>query len=522
MTFRLILASGSVLLASVCPPSMAAAVKTPKQVNADVATTSVVRTVDRLIDSSVKKWGTPGTAVSITRHGEVVLSKGYGVRDPRTNAPVTADTIFPIASLVKAFTSLGVGILVDEGKLSFDGLARTYVPEFAVNDLVATGEITIRDLLSHRSGLRRRHDFMYFRNPAMTPAEFVERLSHLDLHARPRQTYEYSNGAYVLVGQAIENASGVTYERFMEERIFQPLDMRRTFYSTSKAKSDPNHAMGRWFWKGKPVYEYYDFGRIINPHGGISTTANDMAKWMLLNLSEGSANGVQIIQSPTLREIQSTQIPAVTWNRDEFIPLGSAMGWETMVFRGELILHHNGGVPGFHSVTILIPSKKIGLTILANESSELMSLLPLEILDHLLGAEHIDRLNPALSVRQTKQREQLGAEKEAVLPPSAPPARALADYAGTYVHRGYGAVSVRHEGGRLVAEYNGYSAPLVHRNYDVFVGSPVDPASELFQSHIQFRADSTGRIEQLTWETYEDEVFDRHPIEAGTHQATPQ
>lgn len=163
-SLRLFLLTICAVLGFLFPDSRANAANPASGTGALGSRPTLARTLDQLIDSSVKKWGTPGVAVSIVKDGRVVLTKGYGVRNPETGAPFTKDTIVPIASLAKAFTSLGVGILVDEGKLSFDGLARTYVPSFAVDDLVATGEITIRDLLSHRSGLRRRHDFMYYRN----------------------------------------------------------------------------------------------------------------------------------------------------------------------------------------------------------------------------------------------------------------------------------------------------------------------------------------------------------------------
>ncbi len=519
MTLRLSLLTICAVLELFFPVSGAVAADPARKTEQRSSNRALIRTIDQLVDRSVEEWGTPGLAVAIVKDGGVLFTQGYGVRDPRTEGQVNKETIFPIASLAKAFTSFGVGILVDEGKLSFDGLVKTYVPSFAVDDLVATSEITMRDLLSHRSGLRRRHDFMYYRNPTMRPEEFVKRLSHLDLHARPRQAYEYSNGAYVIVGQAIENATGLPYETFMEERVFKPLGMQRTTFSALEARSDPNHAMGRWFWHGQPIYEYYDFGRIINPHGGINTTAQDMAKWMLANLANSEVDGTQIIKPSTLRQVQTTQIPAVIWSRDEFIPFGSAMGWETVVFRGEMMLHHNGSVPGFHAITMLIPSKNVGLTILANESSELMSLLPLEIMDLLLGARRVDRLGPALIVHRSQQKAQRVAQKDAVIPAAAPPIRPLADYAGSYFHPGYGTLKVRQVKDRLVAEYNGYSAPIVHQKHDVFEGRPIDPLSELFASSLQFRADQGGRITHVTWGIFEMEDFEKRS-ENGTPRAS--
>ena len=181
-----------------------------------------------LINDSLKKWQVPAVGVSIVRDGKVLLSQGYGVRDPRTGAPVTKDTIFPLASLAKAFTGVGVGILVDEGKMRFERPARSYIPFFGLSDPIATQEVTIRDLLSHRSGLAGKNDYVYYRNRQITPEEVINRMAHFELRARPRQSYHYSNAAYVAVGQAMEHAARVPYERLMQDRIFEPLGQRVT------------------------------------------------------------------------------------------------------------------------------------------------------------------------------------------------------------------------------------------------------------------------------------------------------
>jgi CubicO group peptidase (beta-lactamase class C family) len=493
-----------------------------------IASDSALLGLDSLVDETIGKWNMPGLAISIVQDGKVILSKGYGVRDPRTGAKVTKDTYFPIASLVKAFTSVGVGMLVDDGKLEFDGPVRRYLPGFEMHDPVATHEVTIRDLLAHRSGMQRRDSYVYYKNPGMKPRDLLERLPHFDLGSRPRQVYHYSNAAYVFVGLAMEHVTGKPYEQFMEERLFQPLGMNRTTFSTPQATSDRNHAVGRWYWRGTPVHEYYDYGRIINAHGGISSTADDMAKWMLMNLSGGRYNGRQIVRETTLREIFRTQIAATLGGGEEVVPMGYAMGWNTEVYRGHATLYHNGGVNGIRTVTILIPRRNIGVTILGNEANDLPDLLARDIVDRLLGVKSRDRLGPALAAKQARDAPRTAPSAPTAQTPSPPPSHPLSDYVGLYSHPGFGDVRIGLKEGALTGEYNGHSAPLRHRHYDVFRGEPTEP-DDVMTMTVQFFGDTEGRIANLTLGPYGDARFRKQPDErlsdpahlaglAGTYQ----
>lgn len=467
-----------------------------------------------LINDSLKKWQVSGVGVSIVRDGKVLLSQGYGVRDPRTGAPVTKDTIFPLASLAKAFTGVGVGILVDEGKMRFGGAARSYIPFFELSDPIATQEVTIRDLLSHRSGLAGKNDYVYYRNRQITPEEVINRMAHFELRARPRQSYHYSNAAYVAVGQAMEHAAGVPYERLMQDRIFEPLGMNRTTFSASEAKADANHTVGRWLWQGKPVFEFFDGGRIINPHGGINSTAEDMAKWMILNLSEGKFEGNQVIEPATLREVQTTQVPVANV-RPEMIPLGYAMGWGTQIYRGEPMLAHEGGVPGIRTSTYLLPRRGIGVTVLANENGSLLPyLLSLEILDRLLCAAPANWLNgPDLAAKIARDAAQTKSDGENSRPSAgAPRTHEMANYAGTYENPAYGRFQVRLTDGGLVAEYNHHSAPLVHRHGAVFATDPQSPFT-VVEGRVLFIDDYDGRVAKLTWEPFGSSQFEKQPDE---------
>lgn len=461
--------------------------------------------LDELVNRSLDEWDVSGVAISIVVDGNLVHSKGYGARNARTNAPMQSDTLFPIASLAKAFTAVGVGTLVDDDVMSFDAPVRKYIPGFELIEPTATHEVTIRDLLSHRSGLAGSNDFVYYRNPAMSREELVRRARYFKLQALPREKYEYSNAGYVIIGHAMENAAAKLYEQIIEDRVFRPLGMTRTTFSDTKTLADPNHALGRWYWRGRPIDEHYQGGSIINPHGGTNSTAADMAKWMIFNLSGGTYGGRQILQPGTLQEIQQTQIPASLASGNQRVSIGYGLGWDTLVYRGEMTLLHTGGLPGIRTITILVPDRKIGVTVLTNGEAPLFYYLAFHIVDRLLGEKQQNWLT---SDRLEKWR---AAQKDAKIPAAepgeAPLTRPLTDFTGTYTHPGFGTLRISVEGGRLLAEYNGHRAALVHRHHSVF--QPVPQPASVLEGRIQFLSNLDGNVEALVFEPFGSARFEK-------------
>ena len=461
--------------------------------------------IDPVIDQALRQWDVPGASVAVVADGKVVLAKGYGVRDPRTRLPMNADTLLPTASLTKAFTAVTIGTLADQRKISFDAPVYTYLPHFRLSDPVSSQEITARDLLSHRSGLAGKNDYIYFRHPTMTAAGLLERLPFLALSGRPGRNYEYSNAAYVILGQVIERASGVPYERLVRRQLLEPLGMHRTTFSSAAAERDSNHAVGRWRWRGQDVHEFVPFTSIINPHGGIVSTANDMAKWMLMNLGGGSFEGRRIVNSSTLAEIQKTQIASPLDDGPGVVPLGYAMGWNSLVYRGEPTLLHTGGMQGWRTITILVPRKKAGVTLMINSDAGVTYPLAFQIIDRFFDGPPTDwmsLLKPPAAVPQGAQA--------APPPPGPASSHQPADFSGTFRHAGFGTFRVRRAGAALVGEYSGHSAPLVHRYHNVFGADPSAHTNPIV-GRVQFHDDIEGRVSFLTFEPFGDSRFERQP-----------
>lgn len=453
---------------------------------------------DTLVEETLRQWKVPGVAVSIVKDGRIVLAKGYGVRDPATDHPMTQDTIFPIASMSKAFTSFSAGLLLDEGRLSFDAPVSTYLQGFAMRDPAATVGLTLRDMLSHRSGLPR-HDAIYWHNSRLSREGLLARVPHLDPTHPLRAKFQYNNIMFMLAGLAIERRAGMSWEALATERIFQPLDMDRTFFGYERAVADPDHAGGREVVAGKLVnVPLIRNTTLRSPVGGVYSTAGDLANWMLVHLDQGRFNGRQVIQPATLAEMHRTQMPTGATVRDtEYVPVGYGLGWFTDIYRGRQLVQHGGNLPGVSTMVAMLPSEQLGVTVLVNHgASELRDALTRRIMDRFLGEQNKDWLREALARKRARENEEGGARerKGASRVAGARPSHNLGDYAGAYHHPGYGPLTVQLIDDRLVGRYNDDTSSLSHWHYDVFTADTEDVENSWVDGRIQFVSDFAGRV----------------------------
>lgn len=459
---------------------------------------------DVFVEDVLKKWRAPGAAIAIVKDGKVVLSKGYGVRDPKTGAPVTKDTIFSIASITKQFSSFGVGLLVDEGKVEFDAPVKNYIPEFKTNDSFATSLISIRDLLAHRSGLPEL-TFLE-RDPRLTREEMVKRLPHIKNLTPVRTHWEYANINYGLVARAVEKISGVEWETFMTERVFKPMGLTRTTFSYERAVQDPNHAVGTMEGPAGtmliPLPRYSEFA---GSAGGIYSTADDLAKWMLVHLSKGKLGDKQIIQPRTLAEMHKTHF-ATNWGSfaPEVVPIGYGLGWFTEVHRGEPMIMAGGDYDGVSTLHGMLPRQGLGVVILVNQNSSLLTFpIMRDVFDRFMGEKSRDWVSRWLQIQQSRKSSATSSkqEREAERKTDTQPSHKLSEYVGTFNHPGYGDVTVRLNGDKLTINWAGFASPLAHWHYDVFMAATEDISSPWapggYNGLIRFYTDFEGRISAL-------------------------
>ena len=428
---------------------------------------------DEFVTATLRKWETPGASITIVKDGKVILAKGYGVRDLATGAPMTKETIFPIQSETKAFTAFTAMLLRDEGKLSLDAPISTYIPGFRMHDAVATLEVSIRDFLTHRSGLPS-YGWLWLTNTQLDRRGAMERMPHLPSAHPFRSTYRYANLGYVATAHAIENVAGEPWERFTEKRILEPLGMTRTTFSREKAMADPNHISGS-MWRGGRYIPVPMQGTtpLTNSTGGLYSTAEDMAKWILLQLGNGTYAQKEIIKPSSIAEMHRPYIPTDRVNIavPGYVNVGYGLGWYVDVFRGEKLIEHGGGHWGVSSLVGFMPHRGLGVSIFVNQETDVPYPILFEILDRFMGAAKRDWPTEMLSWKKEGEAALAEAERnrERGRVAGTTPSHALPDYAGTYEHPGLGAVIVTVQGDTLVAQTNDDRTALAHWHYDVFV-----------------------------------------------------
>jgi CubicO group peptidase (beta-lactamase class C family) len=462
--------------------------------------------------------GVPGMAIAIVENDQVTLARGFGVRALRSSERVDGDTIFPTGSTGKAFTVADLAILVDEGRIGWDDRVTDRLPGFEMYDPWVTREMTIRDLLVHRSGLGLGEgDLLFVPRTNLTRAESVRRLRYLKPATSFRSGFAYDNVLYMVAGQLIEAVSGETWEKFTTERVLRPAGMLHSTSDEAARFADPDraqpHARMDGGMRGVGTQELLDerdeLGRNGAPAGGLAVSANDMARWLRIQLDGGllpdhggrlfSAAAHEQMWTPvTLQPV--AQLPAALQPTQPMFDT-YALGWEIHDYGGARIVWHGGAVFGFKAAVVLIPEKRVGFAIEINsEDGEIIRGLMFELLDHYLGRAHIDWVARfgAEKQRQIAQALELlksPASKPAGVGPSLP----LAGYAGTFADPWYGNIEIAAAGGRLTIDFK--STPrmrgtLEHWQYDTFVTRFEDKTIE--PAYVTFALDAEGKIERIT------------------------
>ena len=437
---------------------------------------------DAYVASVMKAFEVPGLSVAIVRNGQVLLARGYGVRTLGDPAPVDAETLFGIASNTKIFTATALGMLVEEGKIEWDAPVVRYLPGFALSDPFVTRELTVRDLLVHRSGLGLgAGDLLWWPPSTYNRKEISQRLRYIPLETSFRSAYAYDNVLYLVAGELIEAMSGMSWEDFISTRILKPLGMNGANVKHSAAGHGGNVATTHAPVDGKVRVIAPFASDNTNPAGGINAGANDMAKWMIAQLDSGRTASGRLWSQRTARNIWSIVTPiGIGAPPPEFAATrasfnGYGLGVGIRDYRGQKLLTHTGGLPGYLSRVAMLPDSKAGVAVLTNaESGTAFDAIVNQVLDWFLGASDIDwlggfrKLQAQADSALKAEEAQSVASRNTASRPSLP----LDKYAGTYRDSWYGDVTIANEGGKLVMRFT-KSPQLVgdmeHWQYDSFL-----------------------------------------------------
>jgi len=468
---------------------------------------------DAYMAKVLKEWNAPAVGVGVVVGDKLVFAKGYGYRDVGKKLPFTPTTLCPIASNSKLFTAVAAGLLVDEGKLTWDKPVRESVPSIRFYDDRLDNTITLRDMLSHRTGITR-HDLIWYKSP-FSRKELFERLKYLEPSQAMRSIFLYNNMMYAGTGYIIQLQSGKTWEEFVRERIFAPLGMSSTGFSIAELKKQPDRGVPYTEKRdSSEIYEipYYEETDGMAPAGAIISNVEEMSHWLAALMNEGRYAGTQVLPADVLKQTLAPSIALPNSMGEsrgywELLNPVYGMGRWTASYRGHLLAYHGGDINGFHSQVSMMPQEHVGVVVfvIGDHCASLYNTVTYGVYERLLGMNLTPWSERMLEARlkgkkaDTEARAKAGADLVKNTKPSHP----LADYIGEFEHPAYGVLKIGMKDGGLVFDFHTLVFPLAHAHYDRF-DTPDDEQYGRFS--VNFLTNPQGDVDRAVISLDEAEV----------------
>ncbi len=487
--------------------------------------------IDQIIQSSMEVFQVPGMTVAVVHQGKVVYSQGHGIRDMNQKGKVDEQTLFQIASVSKAFTAAALAILVDEEKLAWDDPVIDYLPEFRMYDAWVTREFTIRDLLTHRSGLPLgAGDLLLFPEAESTREEVIHAFRYLKPSSSFRSKYDYDNLLYIVAGEVVAKISGQSFEDFVEQRLFAPLGMKGCAANLSRVGRRASLATPHVDFTGALEITSSKITDVSAAAGGINCHADGMAQWMKLMLNGGkTGDGIQLISEAQMAQLFN---PVTLTATGGYVAEHSgasmsayALGWAVSTFYGEPSLSHGGGLWGMTSFVMLMPEQELGIFVSNNLMSAAPRAVANEIVDQfLVGQGSADDRDWIAIVQEASQSRQQAGEKavadaEAARAADSAPSLPLEAYLGTYRDNWYGDIFIElDDAGQLsfrsprAASLQG---PLEHFQHDTYIARWVDRLL-MADAYVSFVMSPEGKVESIRMKAVSpntDFSFDFHDLD---------
>jgi CubicO group peptidase (beta-lactamase class C family) len=486
------------MLFSLCVPSLFAQSGPPPDLDAYIA-------------RDMKAFDVPGIAIAIVKDGKVVLAKGYGVRKLGDPTPVDENTLFGIGSNTKAFTSAALASLVDAGKISWDDKVYERLKGFQMYDPYVSHEMTIRDVLTHRSGMGLGEgDLLFWPHTTFSRDDIIYRLRFMKPDSSFRSHYAYDNLMYIAAGQIILAVTGKSWEDYIREKILLPLGMNTSNLSTNAFRPGDDYASPHSRLDGNlQVIPFQDLDNAA-PAGAINSSVAEMSKWIQLQLNHGKFPGRD---DRLFSERQSREM----WTAQTLTPIGSgdsplavlrpkfsayALGWGVRDYQGRRLVSHSGGVSGFVTRVMLVPEENLGIVILTNaEQGGAFESILFHVLDSYFGLPPSEWTTAfkAAADQQEQEAKKVMAESGKGRATNSKPSLPLEKYAGIYNDAWYGPVTVRHSNGALVFSMDHTPkavADLQHWQYDTFKAHWRDRTIE--DAFVTFTLNPDGTIDHFT------------------------
>jgi len=468
--------------------------------------------LDAHIERALKTFQVPGVSVAIVKDGKTVMARGYGVRDIDKPELVDGDTLFGIASNTKAFTGASLAILVDDGLLEWDDPVINYLPDFRMYNSYITSELTVRDLLVHRSGFSLgAGDLLHWPEAEYTTEEIIYRLRFIKPATSFRAKYAYDNVLYLVAGQVVAKVSGMPWKDFVKQRIFTPLGMNRASFTAEDFLADSNHVAPHIVLEDRLQTVRLMGLDSIAPAGAINASAAEMALWVTTQLNQGRIgdSDKRIFSEAQSREMHSIVTPypvgklppAMAAQQANF--RGYGLGWAVQDYQGKKMVAHNGGLLGQVSRVTMLPDLSLGVVVLTNQQSgAAFSAITYLILDHYLGLEKPTDWITVYADQVAKNKagvSELLKKQEAEHNTNSKPSLALSAYAGLYRDSWFGDATITLEGEALRLRF--VKSPLMigtmeHYQYDTFIVR-WDERSLEADAYVSFALEADGSVEKM-------------------------
>ena len=472
----------------------------------------LIKEIDDFIGQAMQAWNVPGLALVIVKDDQVLHSKGYGIREIGKPGKVDEHTLFAIGSNTKPFTTTAMGLLVQDGKLAWDDPVTKYLPDFKLYDPHATQMITIRDLLCHRGGLGTWTGDVLLSSSYSTE-EIVRRIQHIPPDYSFRAGYGYSNLMFITAGLIIEKVSGMSWDEFIQKRIFEPLGMTDSVTNARYFGERANIAVPHEDIKGNLQTVTQHAETHVGAAGSICASAADIALWLRMQINNGSLDGKQIVDPAIINETRTPHtIMKLRAMEKKLFPSrhfsAYGLGWMLNDSHGRLTVRHTGGVNGMLSITLLIPEEKLGIAVLTNKlPNAAYIIVPHYLTEVMLGLPPKDwiKIYTDLEQQENLKVEQAKIQKAGARIKDTHPSLALEQYAGAYDSPILGGATVSLKGSGLHIQLQAaesLSGTLEHWHYDTFLCKWDDPV--LGESLIPFISDGQGQTDEFRVKIRED------------------
>ncbi len=431
---------------------------------------------DKEMEKNLKDWNMPGAGVGIVKNGKLVFVKGYGYRDYEKKLPITANTLFQIASNTKLFTSTAIGLLVNEGKLDWDKPIKTFVPSIQFYNNELNNTVTIKDMLSHRTGVTR-HDLIWYKSD-FNRTELFEKLKYLEPAQPLRQGFLYNNLMYAASGHIINLIEGKTWEQYVQEKLLNPLKMKSTFFSITDMLKQTDVFIP--FNEQRDTTNLYKTSYMsetdgLGPAGSIVSNISDMSHWLAALMNKGKYDGIQVIPESVVNATMEPSIalpnPLLDQGFTEILNPVYGMGRQTQSYRGHQIVMHGGDLRGIHSQISYMPQDSIGVIVFViGDHSLRYNSIVYNIYEHLLGLSITPWSERGLKNRDASKKQGREGRAKAMIGQvqHTKPSHSLSDYSGDFDNPAYGIINIAQKDTQMIFTLHNFHLPMHHFHYDRF------------------------------------------------------